>query len=127
MSAGDREGRLITRIRQIRRTASESEAAGEGQGYEAADAPGAPSADTPGAPSADEPGAGAPSEPSDAQTVQRSLETRVAHLEQLVQGLQDSVYREFERHDKLIAELQAQIKPGAMGAALADDARQRGL
>jgi len=57
----------------------------------------------------------------------QDLETRVAHLEQLLEGLQDSVYRESERHDKLIADLHAQIQPGAMGAALADDARSRGL
>ena len=57
----------------------------------------------------------------------RSVETRVAHLEQMVEGLQDSVHRESQRHDKLIADLQAQIQPGAMGAALADDARHRGL
>jgi uncharacterized coiled-coil protein SlyX len=57
----------------------------------------------------------------------RALETRVAHLEQMVEGLQDSVHREAGRHDKLIAEIQAQIQPSAMGAALADDARHRGL
>ena len=57
----------------------------------------------------------------------RALEARVAHLEQLLEGLQDAVYRESERHDKLIADLQAQTQPGAMGAALADDARNRGL
>ena len=57
----------------------------------------------------------------------RALEARMAHLEQLVQGLQDSVHRESERHEKLIAELQAQIQPGAMSAALAEDARNRGL
>ena len=57
----------------------------------------------------------------------RALEARVAHLEQLVEGLQDSVHRESERHGKLIAELQAQIQPGAMGAALAKDVRNRGL
>jgi hypothetical protein len=51
----------------------------------------------------------------------------VAHLEQLVEGLQDSVHRESERHDVLITELQAQIQPGAMGAALAKEARDRGL
>ena len=55
------------------------------------------------------------------------LEERVAHLERLVEGLQDSVHREFERHEKLIAELHGQIQPGAMGAALAEDARSRGL
>jgi uncharacterized coiled-coil protein SlyX len=57
----------------------------------------------------------------------RALETRVGHLERMVEGLQDSVHRESERHSKMIAELQAQVEPSAMGAALADDARTRGL
>jgi uncharacterized coiled-coil protein SlyX len=56
-----------------------------------------------------------------------ALEARIAHLERLVEGLQDSVYRESERHSKLIAELQAQIEPAAMRAALTKDARVRGL
>jgi hypothetical protein len=51
----------------------------------------------------------------------------MAHLERLVEGLQDSVHRESERHAKLIAGLQADVQPGAMGAALAEDARDRGL
>ncbi len=57
----------------------------------------------------------------------RALQARVAHLEQLLQGLQDSVHREFERQGKLIAQLDAQIQPAAMGAALSKDARDRGL
>lgn len=57
----------------------------------------------------------------------RTLEARVTQLEQMVEGLQDSVHRESERHAKLIAELQAQVEPAAMSAALADDARHRGL
>jgi Tfp pilus assembly protein FimV len=57
----------------------------------------------------------------------QGLEARVAHLEQQLEGLQDSVHRESERHAKLIAELQTRIQPGAMGAALAEDARSRGL
>jgi uncharacterized coiled-coil protein SlyX len=57
----------------------------------------------------------------------QALETRVAHLEQLLEGLQDSVHRESERHDKLIAGLQSQLQPGALGAAIADDVRDRGL
>jgi uncharacterized coiled-coil protein SlyX len=57
----------------------------------------------------------------------QALESRVAHLEQLLEGLQDSVYRETERHDKLIAELRAQVQPRAMGTALAEDVRNRGL
>lgn len=56
-----------------------------------------------------------------------ALEARVAYLEQLLEGLQDSVHREAERQDKLIGELQARIQPGAMGASLARDARKRGL
>lgn len=57
----------------------------------------------------------------------QALEERVAHLERLVEGLQDSVHRESERHSKLIAELQGQVQPEAMSAALAEDARNRGL
>lgn len=56
-----------------------------------------------------------------------ALEERIAHLEQLVQGFQDSVHREAERQSKLIVELQAQIQPAAMGAALSRDARDRRL
>lgn len=56
-----------------------------------------------------------------------ALARRVGDLEQLVEGLQDSVHRESERQGKLIAELQEQIQPSAMGAALSRDARQRGL
>ncbi len=55
------------------------------------------------------------------------LETRIAHLEQMVEGLQDSVHRESERQRKLLAELRAQIQPAAMSAALNKDARDRGL
>lgn len=57
----------------------------------------------------------------------RTLELRVTHLEQLLEGLQDSVHRESERHAKLIADLHARIQPGPMGAALAEEARHRGL
>jgi uncharacterized coiled-coil protein SlyX len=56
-----------------------------------------------------------------------ALERRVAHLERLLEGFQDSVYRESERHAKLIIELQTQVEPGAMRASLAEDARHRGL
>lgn len=62
----------------------------------------------------------------DADRIQ-ALEVRVAHLEQLLEGLQDSVHRESDRHAKLIAELENRVRPGAMGAALAEDRRSRGL
>jgi hypothetical protein len=57
----------------------------------------------------------------------QELQTRVAHLEQLVEGLQDSVHRESERQSRAIAELEAQIHPSVMSAALSKDARERGL
>ena len=62
-------------------------------------------------------------DPGDAST----LEARVAHLEQLLEGLQDSVHREYLRQDKRIADLEAQIQPAALGEALSRDARDRGL
>ncbi len=57
----------------------------------------------------------------------RALATRLAHLEQMVEGLQDSVYRQSERHERLLAELEAKVQPGAINAALSKDARERGL
>jgi predicted nucleic acid-binding Zn-ribbon protein len=57
----------------------------------------------------------------------RALEDRVAHLEQLVQGLQDSVHRESTRLEKRLTDVETRIEPGAMGRALSDDARERGL
>jgi hypothetical protein len=95
MTMHEREG-LITRIRQIRRTAA---------------VPGRPDAG-----------------PTDAKPDWfPALEARIAHLEGLVQGLQDSVHRESERHERLIAQLQADTHPAAMSAALAENARNRGL
>lgn len=57
----------------------------------------------------------------------RALEARVAHLEQLVQGLQDSVHRELTRLSRRIVEFENQIQPGALARALSEDARERGL
>jgi hypothetical protein len=55
------------------------------------------------------------------------LEVRVAHLEQLLEGLQDSVYRESARQSKRIDQLEAATQPSAIGEALNRDARERGL
>jgi predicted translin family RNA/ssDNA-binding protein len=57
----------------------------------------------------------------------RNLETRLEHLESLVQGLQDSVHRESSRQSKRISDLEARIEPAALGRALSEDARARGL
>ena len=92
----EREG-LITRIRQIRRTAD-------------------PSA-TPRTTTA----------PKDEMVALQALQTRVAHLEQLLEALQDSVHRESERQGKRIAELEARIEPSALNVALSKEARERGL
>jgi uncharacterized protein YlxW (UPF0749 family) len=55
------------------------------------------------------------------------LQSRIAHLEQLVQGLQDSVHRGSERQDKRVSEIERRLDPAAMAAALSKDARTRGL
>jgi uncharacterized coiled-coil protein SlyX len=96
--------RLISRIRQVRRVAA------------AAQKPTA---------AARKPTA-APPAPRDAQRI-ADLEARISHLERLVQGLQDSVHRESERHAALIADLQGQVQPAALTAALSRYSRDRGL
>jgi hypothetical protein len=68
----------------------------------------------------------APEEPS-LQNQVNDLRAQVAHLEQLVQGLQDAVYREVRRHEEQITEIQECIEPAALAAALSKDARDRGL
>ena len=92
----DQRGRLIARIRQLRRVAAATEAR-------------SPTGTRPDPPRL------------------QALEDRVAHLERLLEGLQDSVHRASERQDKRIAELEARVQPAAMGAALSKDARERGL
>ncbi|MBV9336701.1 MAG: hypothetical protein JO153_02145 [Solirubrobacterales bacterium] len=88
---------LIARVRQIRRVSAE----------------------------ADERARSSTSAP--AQDEVRALEARIGHLEQLLQGLQDSVHRESTRMSKRIGELEAQIEPAVLGRALSEDARKRGL
>jgi hypothetical protein len=97
----EREG-LVARIRQIRGAAGTTGQTGKPQT-----------------------GKPLPTDPE--QDRVRKLEARIAQLEQLVQGLQDSVHRESSRQAKRIAELEARIQPGALGKALSEDARARGL
>jgi hypothetical protein len=89
--------RLIARIRQIRRAAKTADELAK------------------------------PPAPAPGQDPLLALEARVVHLESLVQGLQDSVHREFSRQAKQIADLEARVEPAALGRALSDDARTRGL
>ena len=89
--------RLIARIRQLRRVFADADQ----RGRAATSGPGRDSV--------------------------RALEARVTHLEQLVEGLQDSVHRESTRLTKRIGELEARVHPAALGKALSEDARERGL
>jgi predicted nucleic acid-binding Zn-ribbon protein len=57
----------------------------------------------------------------------RALEARVSELEDMLQGLQDSVHRESLRTNKRILGLESQIQPAALSRALSEDARERGL
>jgi hypothetical protein len=57
----------------------------------------------------------------------QELEQRVAHLEQQLRGLQDSVHRENVRYTGQIADLAARVEPAALAVALDRDARERGL
>jgi uncharacterized coiled-coil protein SlyX len=56
-----------------------------------------------------------------------SLERRVSHLEELLEGLQDAVHRDSVRRDEQTAQLQRQTAPNEMARALSEDARRRGL
>lgn len=55
------------------------------------------------------------------------LERRVAHLEALLEGLQDAVHREAVRRDEETARLERRTTAREMGRALSEDARKRGL
>ena len=55
------------------------------------------------------------------------LEERLAHLEALVEGLQDAVHRDSTRHEERMAALERKTEPEALAKALSDDARRRGL
>ena len=52
---------------------------------------------------------------------------RVAHLETMIEGLQDAVHREITRTNHQIDELRKRTEPGELSRALSEDARHRGL
>jgi len=60
------------------------------------------------------------------QTLQR-LQKRIEHLETLLEGLQDSVHRDAQRHEQRMIELERKTEPDALAKALSEDARRRGL
>lgn len=69
--------------------------------------------------------AGAPEAP-EASTL-ASLEARIAHLEDLLEGLQDSVHRESTRQSNRIAEIEARIDPETLAVTLSRHTREHGL
>lgn len=69
----------------------------------------------------------APAQPRPAPTTMPALAARVVHLEELLEGLQDSVHRETERQGRRIADLEARLEPSALAVALSRDSRERGL
>jgi uncharacterized coiled-coil protein SlyX len=56
-----------------------------------------------------------------------SLETRVSHLEDMLEGFQDSVHREITRMNLESDQLRERTEPAAIRRSLSDDARTRGL
>lgn len=64
---------------------------------------------------------------ADAQQPERDVTERVEHLESVVEGLQDALYRQAQQHDRDIAELRRRTEPAEVARALSEDARRRGL
>jgi hypothetical protein len=56
-----------------------------------------------------------------------ALERRMAHLEGMVEGLQDAVHREITRTNDQIDLLRKRTEPAELSRALSEDARHRGL
>lgn len=55
------------------------------------------------------------------------LEKRLEHVEAMVEGLQDGVYRESARQDREIDQLQKKAEPAEIRRALSQDAREHGI
>jgi uncharacterized coiled-coil protein SlyX len=55
------------------------------------------------------------------------LARRVAHLETMIEGLQDAVHREISRTNDQIDQLRRRTEPAELSRALSEDARHRGL
>jgi colicin import membrane protein len=138
----EREG-LIARIRQLRRVAAATDTAAtdtaaknkaaknkaaKNKAAKNKAAKNKAAADTAATDTAATDAAGPAAGESDPdRTELEDLQRRINDLEQLVQGLQDSVHRESLRLSKRLAELEARTQPAALGAALSKDARERGL
>ena len=56
-----------------------------------------------------------------------AIESRLDHLEFLIEGLQDAVHRDSTRHEREIRDLEQRTDPSEMSRSLAEHERQRGL
>jgi hypothetical protein len=56
-----------------------------------------------------------------------ALHVRLDHLEAALEGLQDAVYRDAQRHARELAELRHEIQPAEMARSLSSEARRRGV
>jgi ribosomal protein L16 Arg81 hydroxylase len=56
-----------------------------------------------------------------------ALDERIQYLETMIEGLQDSVYRDSVRHERQINELEEKTEPGEINRALNREARERGI
>lgn len=55
-----------------------------------------------------------------------ALEARIAHLEAMIEGLQDSVHRDSLRTDARLEEIRKQLSPEELSRALDAEQRRRG-
>jgi uncharacterized coiled-coil protein SlyX len=56
-----------------------------------------------------------------------ALERRIAHLEQMIEGLQDAVHRETVRTQNRLDEIKRELEPAELTRRLSKDQRERGL
>lgn len=61
------------------------------------------------------------------ENLENHLETRLRHLEAMLEGLQDAVHRGTVRNEREINELQRKAEPAEIRKALDQDARHRGI
>jgi hypothetical protein len=57
----------------------------------------------------------------------RALDARMEHLEALLEGLQDALYRQAVREDEHRADMRERTEPARVARELSADARRRGL
>jgi uncharacterized coiled-coil protein SlyX len=57
----------------------------------------------------------------------QALDARMEHLEAVLEGVQDALYRQAQREDETRADLQRRTDPDRIARELSADARRRGL